>query len=119
MKDRFLMATGVMVGFLLVGALAHALEIQSPLSEAAIEIRILGSHELSHPTWMAVIADREEAQFLAGVGDPIFRGGGPRPVGVVRNAESDGLTVAPVGGGRPVRVIRSRPLPGGAGSHLS
>lgn len=100
----------VTVGALLGVSSAAAQDIL-PRLEPEGEPRTVGTNELPRPVWMAVIADGQGVRVLAGEGDPIFRGGEPHPVGVVRTIAPVDLTLLSEGG-RVVRALPGRPIPG-------
>lgn len=102
---------GMFLAVLLASGPAHGQDIL-PLLEPDEQTKILGTNELSPPVWMAVIANREETRFLASRGEPLFREGEPRPIGVIRNVGPEGLSVTLTEGGRTVRVAPGRPVTG-------
>lgn len=108
---RLTFMTAMMWGTFLGSMFVFAQEIP-PLLEPEREVRTLGVTEFPVPIWMAVISDGPGARFLAREGEPIFRSGDPRPVGVVRTVTAAGLTITLSDGGRVVRVLRGRPIPG-------
>jgi hypothetical protein len=61
---------------------------------------------------MAVISDGKGDRFLVGLGDPIFRGRDPYPVGVVQSVTPVVLFITLTEGGQVVRALPGRPIPG-------
>jgi membrane-associated protease RseP (regulator of RpoE activity) len=64
---------------------------------------------------MAVVADEKGTRFLVEGGDAIFQEGDSHPVGVVRAVRPVDLSIVLSQGGREVRVLPGRPIPGARG----
>jgi membrane-associated protease RseP (regulator of RpoE activity) len=85
------------------------------VSEAEGKTTVLGTNTLLRAAWMAVIADAQGHRILVGAGEPIFYGRDPNPIATVRSVAVDALNLEPVAGGRAVRVLPGKSLPGNQG----
>lgn len=102
--------TFVMLGILLSGLNASAKgKPHVPGSDGPTTI--LGTSEFSPAAWMAVISDKQGIRFLVGVGEPIFHGTDPRPVGIVQGIVPDVLTMTRTTKGNGVCVAPGHRLP--------
>jgi hypothetical protein len=97
------------------GPFAFALELP-PSSRQSLEFSPQGGlyaqSDFDRPTWIAVILDPGGASFVAGKGDPLFRGADPLAVGVIQSVTPVSLTLRLSRDGREVRAFPGRPIPG-------
>jgi hypothetical protein len=100
----------VSLGVLPVASLVAAQEIL-PLFEPDVQTTTLGISEFPHPIRMAVIENGQGIRMLVKDGDPIFRGGDARAVGMVQAVGPDGLGLRSTDG-KLVRVLPGLPIPG-------